>query len=59
MKRLVTRREVNNKAKWQTVTAEQIQLNALSSGLLTENVKIKTHRSITLPVVLLGLKLGL
>ena len=33
--------------------------NALSSSLLSKNIKIKIYRSIILPVVYMGLKLGL
>jgi hypothetical protein len=32
--------------------------NILSSSLLTNNIRIKTHRTVILPVVCMGIKLG-
>jgi len=34
-------------------------MNILSASLLSKNIQIKTHRTIILPVICMGVKLGL
>ena len=49
--------EINNRLRSGNACYHSVQ-NLLSSGLLSKNLKIKIYRTIILPVVCMGVKLG-